>query len=257
MTRGARNHEDRNEASSKGDASFTERQSAPRTSSGMATADLFAPGQRAYSDREEALHALSHGAAIPVLLVGAWLLIARAEGAREVAGAAAFGLSAVAVYLASTLYHASWRSTPWQRLFRMLDHAAIYLKIAGTYTPLALLALPWATGTALLAGIWGLAAAGIGVKLWRYHAPAHRTADWLSLAFYLAMGWCGLLVLAPLWHTLAPAQMGLLLGGGLAFTAGAGVYAMHWLPYTHLVWHLFVMAGTACHFALVWTLIAA
>lgn len=232
-------------------------QSEPLTpmGAGMATADLFPPGQRAYSDREEVLHALSHAVGVPLALWGLWLLLTRAEGGAEITGAAAFGLSAVAVYLTSTLYHATWRSTPWQRLFRMLDHAAIYLAIAGTYTPVLLIALPGAAGAAMLVLIWGLAAAGIAVKVARYRAPAARRSDRLSLIFYLGMGWCGLLVLWPLWAELGPVGFAWLLGGGLSFTVGAGVYAMHHLRYTHLVWHVFVMGGTACHFVLVWRLL--
>ena len=221
---------------------------------GMASADLFPPGQRPYTDREEIWHAITHGAAIPFAVLGLVLLILKAEGATQVSAAAVYGASAVIVYLASTLYHATHR-TSWHGTFRTFDHVAIYLKIAGTYTPLTLLVLPGATGIALLSVVWLLAAAGIAVKLARRHFPPTVAADRLSLGFYLGMGWLGVLLLGPLWSAMGSAEFALLLAGGFFYTVGAGVYSRQAMIYNHLAWHLFVIAGSACHFALVWRLL--
>ena len=222
----------------------------------MATADLFPPGQRSYTDREEILHAATHGAAVPFAILGLVLLILKAEGIAQTSAAAIYGASAVIVYLASTLYHATHR-TSWHGAFRTFDHVAIYLKIAGTYTPLTLLVLPGATGIALLSVVWLLAAAGIAVKLARRHLPPTVAADRVSLGFYLGMGWLGVVLLGPLWSAMGSAEFALLLGGGFFYTVGAGVYSRQAMIYNHLAWHLFVIAGSACHFALVWRLVGA
>ena len=228
----------------------------PRYNGGMATADLFPPGQRPYTDREEIWHAVTHGAAIPFAVLGLVLLILKAEGATQTGAAAVYGASAVIVYLASTLYHATFR-TSWHGTFRTFDHVAIYLKIAGTYTPLTLLVLPGATGIALLSVVWLLAAAGIALKIARRSLPPTVAADRLSLGFYLVMGWLGVVLLGPLWAALDTFDFALLVSGGLLYSAGAAVYARQAMIYNHLAWHLFVLAGSACHFALVWRLIGA
>lgn len=217
----------------------------------MATADFFAPGIRPYTDREEVLHALTHGAAVPVAVMAATLLLLRAEGGAQVTSAAIYGASMVALYVASTLYHATWRSQR-QALFRTIDHAAIYLKIAGTYTPMTLIALPPGPGIALLSVIWLLAAGGIGVKLARRGRPADVVYERLSLAFYLAMGWVGILAIGPIFAALGPGGFAWLMAGAGCFTVGAAIYAQQRWVYNHLAWHLFVLAGSACHFVMVW-----
>ena len=222
----------------------------------MASADFFAPGQRPYTDREEILHALTHGIAVPVAVLGLVLLLLRADGVAQQSAAAVYGASVVIVYLASTLYHALHR-TVWHRTFRTLDHVAIYLKIAGTYTPLTLLVLPGATGIGLLSVIWLLAAAGIAIKLARHGRPDTAAADRLSLWFYLGMGWLGVVLIGPLWAALGPAEFALLIAGGVLYSAGAAVYARQSMIYNHLAWHLFVIAGSTCHFVLVWMLLGA
>ena len=217
----------------------------------MATAEFFPPGHRPYTDREEVLHALSHGLAIPLGVAALVVLVIRAEGAVAVSTAAIYGASVIAVYLASTLYHATFRSR-WQAFFRTVDHAAIYLKIAGTYTPIALLALPPTTGIVLLTVVWTLAVTGIAVKVWKRNLPAEAKAERLSLIFYLGMGWAGVFAVWPLWQSLGPAGFGWLLAGGACFTVGAWIYSMHERMWSHLWWHVFTMAGSACHFVLIW-----
>ncbi|WP_158259325.1 PAQR family membrane homeostasis protein TrhA [Hasllibacter halocynthiae] len=217
----------------------------------MANADFFPPGHRRYTAREEVLHALSHGIGVPLGIAALVVLVLRAEGGVAVSTAAIYGASVIAVYLASTLYHATFR-TRWQGFFRTMDHAAIYLKIAGTYTPLALLALPPTTGIVLLTVVWTLAVTGIATKVWNRNLPAAARAERLSLLFYLGMGWAGVFAVWPLWQTLGPVGFAWLLGGGFCFTVGAWIYSMHERMYSHLWWHVFTMAGSACHFVLIW-----
>src|SRR5262249_34966605 len=151
-----------------------------------------------------------------------------------------FGLTMVLLYLASTLYHALPEGRAKLR-FEGLDNAAIYLLIAGTYTPLTINVLGGAWGWTLLGVIWGLAAAGLvltarGSTRWR----------WLSIGLYLGMGWLVLVVLRPLSARLTPPDIRLLFAGGVAYTAGLAFYAARWMRYNHLIWHLSVLVGTAC-----------
>ena len=198
---------------------------------------------RQQSRPEEIANSISHGvgflaalAALPVLVISAM-----PNGAEAVVGASVFGAAVAVLYFTSTIYHA----LPPRRaknVFRILDHGAIYLLIAGTYTPFTLGVLrgPW--GWTLFGLVWGLAVLGIVVKSMR--GISHPR---LSTAIYLAMGWLILVAVKPL-VTLVPAQGLLWLSaGGIAYTAGVGFYAAKRLPYAHFFWHLFVLAGTGCH----------
>jgi hemolysin III len=163
-----------------------------------------------------------------------------------VVGAAIFGTTMALLYLTSTVYHAVTRARAKQVL-RLLDHGAIYLLIAGTYTPFTLGVLrgPW--GWTLLAVIWVLAAAGVTLK-----ALGGIRHPRLSTAVYLAMGWLVVVAAHPLLEHLPPRGLFWLAAGGLAYTAGVGFYATRRMRFGHFVWHLFVLAGTACHFVAVW-----
>jgi len=195
---------------------------------------------------EEIANSISHGlgalgavAAAPLLIVGA----TRRGDAALIAGAAVFAASMCLLYLASTLYHALPRGRAKQ-VFNVLDHSAIYLLIAGTYTPFALGPLrgPW--GWTLLGLVWGLAALGVALKaMRRLDRPA------VSLALYLAMGWLVAIAVDPVLEHVPAGGLWLLLAGGLAYTGGVlfFVFDSRW-RYSHFVWHLFVLAGTACHF---------
>ena len=195
---------------------------------------------------EEIANSISHGlgalgavAAAPLLIVGA----TRRGDAALIAGAAVFAASMCLLYLASTLYHALPRGRAKQ-VFNVLDHSAIYLLIAGTYTPFALGPLrgPW--GWTLLGLVWGLAALGVALKaMRRLDRPA------VSLALYLAMGWLVAIAVDPVVEHVSAGGLWLLLAGGLAYTGGVlfFVFDSRW-RYSHFVWHLFVLAGTACHF---------
>ncbi len=198
--------------------------------------------------REELANSLSHGvgflcalAAVPVLVVDA----VRQGSAAAIVGSSVFGTTLVLLYLASTTYHMVPASRIGERL-RRLDHAAIYLLIAGTYTPFTLGVLRGAWGWTLFGVVWAIAAAGVVYKL-RVGARYSR----ISTAAYLLMGWMILIAIRPL--VLAVPLPGLLwlAAGGLAYSAGVPFYHRDRLPYRHLVWHLFVLAGSACHFVAV------
>lgn len=202
---------------------------------------------RPQSRGEEIANAISHGvgfvlavASIPVLVIAAL-----PHGARAVVGAAVFAATASLLYLTSTLYHAI-TNTRAKHVLRVLDHSAIYLLIAGTYTPFTLGVLRGAWGWSLLGSIWGLAIFGVVVKsVSGFHMRG------LSTALYLAMGWLVIIAARPLYLNLAPWGLFWLAAGGVAYTAGTVFYAARRMPYGHFAWHLCVMAGTACHFVAV------
>ncbi|MGN2250176.1 hemolysin III family protein [Frateuria sp. GZRe14] len=205
---------------------------------------------RASSTGEEIANSISHGLGLLLAIAGLPLLILDAlqrGGALPVLGAAVFGGSAIVLYLASTLYHAIPHARA-KSMLRRFDHAAIYLLIAGTYTPIALGVLRGGVGWALLAVIWTLAVAGVIFKL-LVGARFHR----LSTGLYVAMGWLALAAIRPLWQHMAPGGLAWLLAGGLAYTVGVVFYLLHEkLRYSHFAWHLFVLAGTGCHYFAVW-----
>jgi len=199
---------------------------------------------------EEIANSVSHGmglalaiAATPILVIAA----VRAGSAWNIVGVSVFASSMLLLYLASTLYHALPPNKAKQ-IFRVLDHGAIFLLIAGTYTPFTLGVMrgPW--GWTLFALVWGLALFGLITKA--AFGTRHR---WLSVPLYLVMGWL-VLIAAPQVLTRVPLS-GLLwlLAGGVAYTAGIAFFAAHRVRYSHLMWHMFVIAGTICHFfAVLW-----
>ncbi len=200
-------------------------------------------GHRPQSFGEEVANSVSHGVGFLAALAVLPVLVGSAlhQGAASVVGAVVFGVSATLLYFTSTLYHAI--PTPRaKRVLRVVDHGAIYVLIAGTYTPFTLGVLrgPW--GWTLLGLIWGLAALGIVLK-----AMGGIRYPRLSLALYLAMGWLVVVAARPLWQLVPAWGLFWLAAGGVAYTAGVGFYAASRLPYRHFVWHLFVLAGTACH----------
>jgi len=199
---------------------------------------------------EEIANSISHGvglalamAATPVLIVAA----ARAGTAWHDVGVSVFAASMLLLYLASTLYHALTRQGT-KRIFRFLDHGAIFLLIAGTYTPFTLGVMrgPW--GWTLFGLVWGLAVIGLVTKA--VFGPGHR---WLSVPLYLMMGWLVVIAAPQVLARVPLSGLAWLLAGGVAYTAGVGFYAAHRVRYCHFAWHLFVVAGTICHFfAVLW-----
>lgn len=201
--------------------------------------------ERGQSLGEEIANGVSHGvglvaafAAAPVLVLSA----VRHGGAARIAGASVFAAAMVLLYLTSTLYHALPPNRA-KRVFQVLDHAAIFLMIAGTYTPFTLGVLWGAWGWTLFGLVWGLALAGIVLT-----AAGGVRYPKLTTSLYLAMGWLILIAVKPLWLRMPSEGLLWILAGGIAYTVGVVFYAAKRVRYFHFVWHLFVMAGTACHF---------
>ena len=199
---------------------------------------------------EEIANSVSHGVGLLAALVAAPFLLAgavRHGGAATIVGASIFPTTTVLLYLASTLYHALPR-TRAKRVFRALDHGAIFLLIAGTYTPFTLGVLRGAWGWTLFGLVWGSALAGVVLKA--IGALRHPV---LSTSLYLTMGWLALIAVRPLWLRVPQAGLLWLLAGGIAYTAGVAFFAAKRMRYSHFIWHLCVLAGTACHFfAVLW-----
>jgi hemolysin III len=166
----------------------------------------------------------------------------RHGGAARIAGASVFAVAMLLLYLTSTLYHALPGSRAKQR-FRLLDHASIYVMIAGTYTPITLSVLGGTWGWTLFGIVWGLALGGIVLTM----AGGVRYPK-LRISLYLAMGWLIVVAVKPLWLRMPSEGLLWLSAGGLAYTVGVVFYAAKRVRYGHFVWHLFVIAGTACHF---------
>ena len=201
---------------------------------------------RQQSQREEIANSISHALALIAALAGTPYLIleaARLGDTRFVVGASIFAATMILLYLSSTLYHALPVGKA-KRVFRVIEHSAIFLLIAGTYTPFTLGALRGAWGWTLLGVIWGLAAAGVALKV--FNKGPHPV---LSTTNYLMMGWLVLIAVDPMIARIPTAGLLWLIAGGLSYTAGVVFFALDSrLKYGHLIWHLFVMAGTACHY---------
>jgi hemolysin III len=201
-----------------------------------------------HSVREEFFNALTHGLGATAALAGGAVLITLAAlygDGWQLAGAIVFGICLLLLYLASTLYHAIQHPVAKARL-KVVDHCAIYLLIAGTYTPFTLIGLrgPWGWG--LFAAIWTLAVAGVVFKL--FFTGRFKL---LSTSIYIAMGWLVVVAIKPLIGALDAWTIAWLFGGGLFYTLGTVFYHRPSLPYSHAIWHLFVVAGSVCHYVAV------
>ncbi|WP_417664497.1 PAQR family membrane homeostasis protein TrhA [Pseudidiomarina donghaiensis] len=200
---------------------------------------------KAYTVAEEVAHALTHGVGAIAAIVGLIFMLVWAVSYGDtfhVVSASIYGASLILLYLASTLYHAF----PWPRIkafFQQMDHAAIYVLIAGTYTPFALVNLrgPW--GWSLLGVVWGIAVVGVIMEV-----AMKERKKWLSLSLYLGMGWMALIMIKPMIDSVEPGGLWLLLAGGLAYTFGVIFYVWKSLRFHHAIWHLFVLAGSVLHF---------
>jgi hemolysin III len=203
---------------------------------------------RLQSLREEIANSASHGVGLVASLVASpFLLLAAVQhgSSAYIVGSSVFVGTKVLLYLTSTIYHALPGNAA-ERLFRLLDQSAIFLLIAGTYTPfcVSLLGGPW--GWTLFGLIWSLAAVGLVLK-----ALGGLRYPVLSTCLYLGMGWLAVIAVRPLWLHLPLTGLLWLLAGGLAYTVGVAFFAAERMRYAHFVWHLFVIAGTACHFVAV------
>lgn len=196
-----------------------------------------------YNFKEEIANAITHGIgfllSIPALVI---LIIsaARNGGPLEVVSFTIFGVSMLLLYLFSTMLH-SFKPSKAKNVFAILDHSAIYILIAGTYTPFVLVTLNGALGWTLFGIIWGMAIAGISFKC--FFINRFRV---LSTLFYILMGWLIIIAIEPLYTNLSSQGFYWLLAGGILYSVGAVFYIWRNLPYSHAIWHLFVIAGSAC-----------
>lgn len=207
--------------------------------------------RREQSQGEEIANSISHGIALAATLVATPFLIIHAtrQGtAGFIVGASVFSATAILLYFSSTLYHALPKGKA-KRVFRVIEHSAIFVLIAGTYTPFTLGVLRGTWGWTLFGLVWGLAVAGVVLKA--FEKSSHPI---LSTGLYLLMGWLIIIAVDPLIARVPTAGLLWLIAGGLSYTAGVAFFATDSrLPYGHLIWHLFVMMGTACHyFAVFW-----
>lgn len=200
---------------------------------------------REYTVGEEIANSITHGIGVAFSLVAITLLIGSAmlNGDSWALGSGiVFGISMILLYAGSTLYHA----IPFPRarhVFKIIDHAAIYLLIAGSYTPFALVTMRENGGWWMFSIVWTLAAIGISTEAFWTYRPR-----WLSAVVYLLMGWLAVFMIGPMRESLAPNGLWLLVAGGLCYTLGTVFYVYKKVPYFHMVWHLWVLAGSACHF---------
>jgi hemolysin III len=198
------------------------------------------------SANEELANSISHGFGLIAALIGSPFLLLTAfnRGGGFFIGTIIFTATMLGLYLGSMLYHA-WPQTRGKSFLQLLDHSAIFLLIAGTYTPFALGPIRGRLGSTILGVVWGLAIFGVGMK------ARHGTSGYprLALSLYLAMGWLGIAAVRPLALALPVSAFFWLIAGGVAYTSGVLFFLNERLRYAHFVWHLFVLLGTACHFA--------
>ncbi len=213
---------------------------------------VFSSKERYQSLGEEIANSVSHGVGALAILATAPLLmlsVIRNGNAFEIAGTIIFVVTAAILFLASTLYHAFPRnkSEKTKQVFKIIDHSAIFLLIAGTYTPFTLGVLrgPW--GWSLFGVVWIMGIAGIVMTA--FCGTRYRK---LKTCLYLLLGWMVLVAIRPMLQLIPSWGLFWLVAGGLAYTIGVAFYAAKHIRYSHFVWHLFVMTGTACHFVAVW-----
>ena len=198
-----------------------------------------------YSVAEELVHAITHGIGVILSIVGlSWMLYVSINVADpwRIVASSIYGVTLITLFLASTLYHSMYASRH-REIFKLLDHCAIYLLIAGTYTPFLLVAMRSSTGWWIFGTIWALATAGIVKKLWfRHRFPK------IALASYLVMGWLIVVAAPQVAEAIGPHGMAWLVAGGVSYSVGAIFYVVERIPFNHAIWHVFVLVGGICHF---------
>jgi len=202
-------------------------------------------GVRYYPPTEEKLNIISHGLGFLLSLLASALLVIKAGrygNAWHIVSVSIYGSSMLTLYAASTIYHSSKKTLLRKRL-NVFDHASIYVLIAGTYTPFTLIVLGGTIGWVVFGISWGLALTGIILKL--FYAGKY---DLLSTIMYVLMGWMIVIAIKPLINNLSHAGLMWLLAGGIAYTIGAVWYSFKKLSFSHAIFHLFVLAGSICHF---------
>ena len=197
---------------------------------------------------EEKLNAWSHGLGVGLGIAALVLMLLGVDQTNPFGlfSVIVYGLSIILLFLASTCYHAI-TSSKCKHYFRVADHISIYLLIAGTYTPVLLIAIPNGLGWTLFWVVWGIAAFGLVLKLF-FTGRFERFSTFL----YLAIGWLAIIPYTELTTVLDAKALALLIGGGAAYTVGVLFYAIEKIPYNHFIWHLFVLGGASCHFFMVY-----
>jgi len=201
--------------------------------------------KRAQSAGEELANTISHGIGLCAALIGAPILLLEAHrsGAGFFFGTVVFAVTMSMLYLGSTLYHA-WPQTRGKSFLQVLDHSAIFLLIAGTYTPFTLGPLRGFWGATILVLVWALAIFGVTLKA---TCGTSRHSK-LGMTLYLGTGWLALIAIRPITLAIPPTTLFWLVAGGVAYTTGVLFFVNQRLRYSHFIWHLFVLAGTSCHF---------
>ena len=203
-----------------------------------------------YSRSEEIANSITHGIGVVLSIAGLSVLTSYASvlgNAWHIVSCSIYGTTQILLYTASTLYHSITHPRA-KSVFRVLDHSAIFLLIAGTYTPFTLVNLrgPW--GWAICSIVWGIAIVGISLRAFFLRKTLMRQkAVWTALP-YVAMGWIAIIGIKPMFESVASGGIVLLFAGGLAYTVGSVFYVWKRIPFNHAIWHLFVMAGSAFHF---------
>lgn len=195
---------------------------------------------------EEIANSISHGIGIGLAVAGMTLLVVFASiygNIWHIVSFSVFGASMILLYIASTLFHGTKRPRLKAKLNKF-DHSAIYILIAGSYTPLALVSLRGWVGWTIFGLIWSLAVAGIIFKIWFYSSKWRK----LSTALYVAMGWLALIAIVPVIENVPSTSLWLIFAGGLSYTAGVAFYLYSRIPFFHLIFHLFILGGSICHF---------
>jgi hemolysin III len=200
-----------------------------------------------YSRSEERLSALSHAIGLCLSIVALFLLLAKSHSdIARIISFSVFSASGMLLFLASTIYH-SLKNERAKKFFKLLDHCAIYLLIAGTYTPLLAITLAGPLGYTLLSFIWAFACAGILFKI-KFGNKYKK----ISLVTYIGMGFISFGILGELYRALPEQAVGLLALGGLIYCLGVFFYIKKTVPYTHAIWHIFVLGGAVCHFLMIY-----
>ena len=199
-----------------------------------------------YAAKEERLNILTHAIGVVLSLIGLIFLITKSTETAEFISSIIFGMSLILLYSASTLYHAS-KDHKLRSKLRIFDHAAIYVLIAGTYTPICLITLRESVGVTFLTVIWSVALTGIILKIFltgRFNR--------LSTGLYVLMGWIAVFAIKPLMTAMSFVELMWLLAGGICYTLGAILYSIRSMPMNHATFHVFVLGGSFCHYMLIY-----
>ncbi|MCP3965559.1 MAG: hemolysin III family protein [Lentisphaerae bacterium] len=201
--------------------------------------------EQGYTANEEVANSITHGIGFLMCAFGLAVLVVNAVlygSVWHVVTFSVFGASQMMLFLASTLYHGA-TNQKIKKLFKVLDHASIFLLIAGTYTPIMLVGVGGTLGWTIFGLVWGIGITGIILKCF-----CMSKIKGLSLVMYVGMGWLCVIALKAIFESMTPLAFGLLVAGGVTYTAGVAFYSMKKLPYSHAIWHLFVLGGSTLHF---------